>query len=271
MINMEHQQNDHSNSNDDLDAIIHDILNQAQNEELDYISSNDTDVQRLDLLTAQAEAFFEKYCVDNELLSENLISGLLDGHSLDFYDSLDDVDRDKMIIFRSIAATHSYLYICEQDNHYVTYGEGIENVQKLIGEVAQVFSTEYDRSRWYKAIRETILPLVNEVSEIDLDSAIEQADLLKSIQDIEDSKSADEKNMRQAAYEVVINFLESKYGIHDDMQKVARLVVTVAKIRYLGGGLDIYEDQLNTYLDRYPLAETCVDATVQFISSHLDR
>jgi hypothetical protein len=266
---MEHDNSSQSNPGDNLDDFLTSILDK---EALDMIElEEDEYFQKQEKRERQSKEALGAYCVDRGLLSQDLVDKELTMYTSELLEMIDDAERNAVCVFERIGALHTLLVACEQDDTPMSYLGELEEVRDLIGSVAQAFSAPEQRAPWIDAIRDTILPLTKQLPGIEFEMAVEQADLLHDLKNLEDHENSSTSDLCKAATVLVNSFLETTYGAHDDIDDLARVIVAVARFRHLNFPMQFYEEQLDNYRERYPLAEMYVEATIALLGAELDR
>lgn len=262
---MENDDNKHLNPSNKLDELLNSILDK---EVLDTMAiEEDEGLQYLDRVEKESKAILGAYCIENELVSQDFVDMAAPGrNTVEFYNALDVADRNKIYVFEKISLARSTFITCEPDSYL---GE-LEEIREIIGSVAQTYTTHEERAPWFGAIRDIVLPLTKQLPSAEFEMAVEQADILHDLKNLEDQRTHLNSEIRKIATSAIEVLLETTYGAHDDINELARVIVAVAQFRYLDFPLQVYEEQLEGYVERYPLAEMCVDTTVALLRAELD-
>ena len=255
-------------SDDEFETGLRKLFSSIPEDDVAYQESDE--MKHFDESQRLAYETVRTYAVNKDMISEDLVSLVqrndVYAQARDFSSS----DQDKISAFISLCDTYTVISL----NNRIAESEStreseMAHLQSLVGDIAQLDFSDKDRKVWMKSIEDTILPLMTHATSDDVEKTIEQSGILKALNDLRDQESRLEKDTRKEIKDTIITLLEAAYGVHDDIGDVARAVIYAAEFRALDQPFSIRENQLQQYLERYPLAKELADVATQLFRSKL--
>ena len=253
-------------SDDEFETGLRKLFSATPEDDVTYPESDE--MKHFDQSQRLAYETLRTYVVGKNMISEDLVSLVQCNDVYAQARGFSSPDQNKISAFISMCDTYTVIRL----NNRIAKSESTREsemalLQSLVGDIAQIDLSDKDREVWIESIKDTILPLMTHVTSEDVEKTIEQSGILKALNDLRDLKSRQENDTRQEIKDTIITLLESAYGVHDDIGDVARAVIYAAEFRALDQPFSVRENQLQQYLDRYPLAKELADVATQLLRS----